>query len=192
MALLANHLLLPDESRLMNAVFLPSFREVPTGPGSLVLQRSLIDEDDDGSLIGGALAAFTEGSVGYLAGQTYDGRAWCCVLQLFPGDEGSESIGFRASASARRATELCHVSCDLHVVSLPWTSLRAHYAAASSEDCTQWSTQELITGLVIDLATNRGMPDITTEINSSRLPRSEALQQAMLDWSAIYTGPEAH
>ncbi len=175
---------------------MPFAREVADGAGHVVLQIA-VGLSQPSTVSVGAVSRFLAGTVATINGNQPDGSEWFATFQYVDSRTDGAWLCDASSAMLDRALSLTGV--DVEAVrghALGWSDLQAVYDLHGIEGIADWSSCDLVLGLIINLS--RGdlgrlvaeVDDLTLATADRAVRRRQQFEALLHEWAAFYTGPE--
>lgn len=200
MSQLGHILELSEGSRLTGVSLHPLDEFDLANVNTLHLQIIRLEGRSDPSAFAGALSTFVPQLYATIHGNTPYGDGWIGLLLLSMdlGPDHPFILGdLAALAPLRRALDLTGIR-PRSVRNAPMTEnrLRSLYESAAAEVGVLWGIPDLVLGLLVEL-TGTPLPEVVelaqdddADSDQVRAPERERLAARLMEWAAIYEGPE--
>jgi hypothetical protein len=175
---------LDEGSRLTSIGLRPLAQEEISRDGAVSMHIVVLPDGDDPAAASGAVSTFMPASLAVIDGNQPDGSTWFAIFQLAADQHDLTRVTQTADASMIRALELTGlIDHDLWGLTIPADDLRAEYDDLG--DVTSWSITDLLTGLIIELATQdlSAVVEGDDEDTSTELRRAR-LNEMLMTWAA--------
>lgn len=183
---------LSEGSRLTSIGLRPLAGEETSRDGTISMHIVVLPDGNDPAVASGATSTFMPAAFAVIDGNQPDGSTWFAIFQIAPDQHDLDRIERTADASMLRALELTGlIDHDVWGLTIPAANLREEYADLG--DVSSWSIIDLVTGLIIELATLDLAAvvegDSATSETAAELRRSR-LNEMLMIWAATHGGPE--
>lgn len=187
---------LQDGSRLTGVVIMPLGRDVVDGMGKVMLQVAVgLSESSD--IAAQAVSRFLSGTLATIYGNQPDGSEWFATFQYVESDAEPGWLFDVSSAMLERALGLTGVQAEaVWGHSLGWSDLHAIYGFDDIDGVADWSSFDLLLGLIINL-TRGDLDGLVAEVEDPSLApaerainRRQQFDTLLHGWAAFYNGPE--
>ncbi|WP_344951672.1 hypothetical protein [Terrabacter ginsenosidimutans] len=149
-----------------------------------------------------ALSCFIEPAVVTLSGSEPDGRGWGALFQYVRWPRLPRRVPLRAqllaAAGFARALHLTGLAGEVVHQNYGEATLRQWYSP-SIHSVETWPAMDLLSGLVLELATNVPLEDLARQANDLSLDGSDVHEyreahfaHLLREWASTYEGPGAH
>ena len=183
-----------DGARLTGVEIMSRFRDTAGDLGRTVVHTA-VSVSEPGDVAASAIARFLPDTVITVNGYRDDGSDWFAVFEYVSDLAPAQTIHTSASRVIR-ALDLTGVGAVLGTSVLARRELASMYRSHGIGAANDWSTLDLLLGLVINLFHNDlvNLVDVVSQPASDVGPeprRRDRMEDLLREWAAFYRGPES-
>ncbi len=187
-------LALQDDSGLTGVGIMPLAREVADGTGCVILQVA-VDVSEASDVAAGAVSRFLPGTVATINGNQFDGSEWFATFQYVDREVNPGVLFDVSTAMLDRALSVTGVAAGARWgKAMGWSDLHRTYGFLEVEGVADWSSFDLLLGLIINL-TRGDLKELVADVEDrSLVPVARAMRRRqrfdtlLYEWAAFYNG----